>query len=64
MKLVDLSLKDGENIHFVENIDRTYELLGITGEASKEFTTHNIAAFNNVCPNSEHVDYYSIGAKK
>ena len=64
MKLVDLSLKDFENNHFVENIDRTFELLGITGEASKEFTTHNIAAFNDVCPNNQNVDYYSIGAKK
>ena len=64
MKLIDLLFQEGENVHYVQNIERTYELLGITGEASKEFTTHNIAAFNKVCPNSDKIDYYSIGAKK
>jgi hypothetical protein len=42
MKLIDLGLKNRENFHYVHNIDRTYEILGITGVASNEFTTHNI----------------------
>lgn len=29
-----------------------------------EFSSYNIEAFNSVCEDSEHVRYYSIGAKK
>ena len=41
-----------------------FEILGITRRAAEEFTTPNIQAFNEVCPITPGVDYYSIGAWK
>lgn len=33
----------------LENLERVFEVLGITGRAAKEFYPHNIKAFNDVC---------------
>jgi triacylglycerol lipase len=63
MKLIDLA-NDQQWRGNLENLERVFEVLGITGRSAQEFTTHNIQAFNEVCENAEGVDYYSIGAKK
>lgn len=46
------------------NLERVFEVLGVTGKAAQEFTSHNIECFNEVCEDAEGVDYFSIGAKK
>jgi hypothetical protein len=48
----------------IRHVERIFEVLGITHEASKEFHTHNIANLNEVCEDSPSVDYFSIGAQK
>ena len=63
MKLIDLT-NDKEWRGDLNNLERVFEILGITGKAVQEFTSHNINAFNEVCEDEESVDYYSIGAKK
>lgn len=65
MRLIDvIHESDGMYKHEELNLERLYESLGISGKASKEFNTHNLADFNEICENSPTVDYYSIGAKK
>jgi hypothetical protein len=63
MKLIDLTNDKGWRGDLY-NLERVFEILGITGRSVQEFTSHNINAFNEVCEDEESVDYYSIGAKK
>lgn len=48
----------------IQNLEKTFEVLGITGRAVQEFTPFNMGAFNEVCEDHPNVEYYSIGAKK
>ena len=63
MRLMDLTNDQGWRGD-LNNLERVFEVLGITGKAAQEFTSHNIKAFNEVCEDKKKVDYYSIGAKK
>ena len=63
MKLIDKVNQKAEHAE-LHNLDRVFEALGISGRAVLEFSTHNMQAFNEVCENSDDVDYYSFGAKK
>ena len=63
MRLIDLT-NDEQWRGNLNNLERVFEILGITGRSVQEFTSHNIGAFNEVCEDSPTVDYYSIGAKK
>ena len=63
MKLIDESNKDSQDEIF-DNLERVFEILGITADASKEFSTHNIGNFNEICEDVPNVQYYSIGAQK
>ena len=63
MRLIDLA-NDEQWRGNLNNLERVFEILGITGRSVQEFTSHNIEAFNEVCEDSSSVDYYSIGAKK
>ena len=63
MRLVD-KLNRGNEDKDTLNLDRVFEALGVTHRAALEFSSHNIEAFNEVCQDSQQVDYYSIGAKK
>lgn len=63
MKLVDRILAHGY-LDGVSNLERVFDILGICKRSALEFSTHNLADFNQVCPNSKSTKYYSIGAKK
>ena len=63
MALIDRAY--GEPWHGnLENLERIFDVLGITAEGAKEFSSVNLGAFNQVCDNHADVSYYSIGAKK
>lgn len=64
MALVDKSENEGYQYGSMEHMDRVFEILGITRQAALEFSTHNLAAFNSICPNNKSTSYYSLGAKK
>jgi hypothetical protein len=63
MKLIDLT-NDKAWRGDLNNLERVFEILGITGHSVQEFTSHNMGFFNEVCEDAENVDYFSIGAKK
>jgi hypothetical protein len=63
MRLIDLA-NDQKWRGNLDNLERVFEVLGITGRSVQEFASHNIEAFNEVCEDARGVDYYSIGAKK
>lgn len=62
MKLIDQTNRYDSNGFYT--LEKVFEALGITGKAAREFSSHNMAAFNEVCEDNQDVDYYSIGAKK
>ena len=66
MRLIDLALgRDGDRgARSLDNLERVFEVLGLTGKSVSEFLTPNISAFNEVCQNNDAVNYYSMGAKK
>jgi hypothetical protein len=41
-----------------------FEILGTTISAAKEFSTHNISNFNEICEDAPGVQYFSVGGKK
>ena len=45
-------------------LERAFEMLGLTRRSANEFTSTNLADFNTVCADIPGVDYYSIGAYK
>ena len=63
MKLIDITNDKAWRGNLL-NLERVFEVLGITGKSVQEFTSHNIGCFNEVCEDAEGVDYFSIGAKK
>lgn len=66
MMVMDIANGDRKDKHTLNlaNLEKTFEILGITGRAVQEFTTYNMGNFNEVCEDHPNVEYYSIGAKK
>jgi pimeloyl-ACP methyl ester carboxylesterase len=64
MRLIDKA-QDGhlDSPNFI-NMERIFEILGITRDAALEFSSHNIGCFNVVAEDSPDTRYYSIGSKK
>ena len=68
MKLIDVQQQwqtkttDGDELF--DNLEKAFEILGITHKSALEFSTHNISNFNEICEDGPNTLYYSIGAKK
>jgi len=54
MKLIDEMNKNPENEYF-DNLERVFEILGTTISSAKEFSTHNISNFNEICEDAPNV---------
>jgi len=44
--------------------DKAFEAVGLSYKNAQEFTSANLADFNNVAENVSGIDYFSIGAHK
>ena len=47
-----------------DNLEKVFEILGLTHKSALEFSTHNISNFNEICEDGPNTLYYSIGARK
>jgi triacylglycerol lipase len=54
MKLIDEMNKDPEYELF-DNLERVFDILGVNVGAAKEFSTHNINNFNEICEDAPNV---------
>lgn len=54
MRLIDLLNEDPTHEKF-DNLEKVFNILGVTIDAAKEFSTHNISNFNEICEDSSDV---------
>lgn len=62
--LISEHMKRPQETSNIHQMEKTFEVLGMSLKNAEEFHHSNMEAFNQVATDAQEVDYYSFGAKK